>query len=74
MLGGLGMPELIVILVIVVLIFGVGKLPELGAGMGKAIRNFKKGVRDTQGELEDKGSGSEIRSEEKTGREEKVGR
>ena len=74
MLGGLGMPELIVILVIVVLIFGVGKLPELGAGMGKAIRNFKKGVRDTQGELEDKGSGSEIRSEEKVSREEKVGR
>lgn len=67
MIGGLGMPELIVIMVIVVLIFGVGKLPELGAGMGKAIRNFKKGVKDTQGEIEDKGAGSERRNGEKVG-------
>ncbi len=39
---GLGTTELILILVIVVIIFGVGKLPEIGAGMGKAIKNFKK--------------------------------
>ncbi|GAB4484836.1 MAG: twin-arginine translocase TatA/TatE family subunit [Thermodesulfovibrionales bacterium] len=39
---GLGMPELIVILVIVVLIFGAGRLPEIGKGIGQAIRNFKK--------------------------------
>lgn len=38
---GIGMPELIVILVIILIIFGAGKLPEIGAGMGKAIRNFK---------------------------------
>ena len=38
---GLGMPELIIILVIVVIIFGAGKLPEIGAGLGKGIRNFK---------------------------------
>ena len=38
---GIGMPELIIILVIVMIIFGAGKLPEIGAGMGKAIRNFK---------------------------------
>lgn len=43
---GLGLPELIVILVIVVLVFGVGKLPELGSGIGKAIRNFKKAVNE----------------------------
>ncbi len=43
---GLGFPELLVILVIVVLVFGVGKLPELGAGIGKAIRNFKKSVNE----------------------------
>ena len=39
---GLGMPELIVILVIILVLFGVGKLPEIGAGLGKAIRGFKK--------------------------------
>ena len=38
---GIGMTELIVILVIVLIIFGAGKLPEIGSGMGKAIRNFK---------------------------------
>jgi sec-independent protein translocase protein TatA len=38
---GIGMPELLVILVIILIIFGAGKLPEIGAGMGKAIKNFK---------------------------------
>lgn len=38
---GIGMPELIIILVIILIIFGAGKLPEIGSGMGKAIRNFK---------------------------------
>lgn len=42
MIGGLGMPELIVILVIILVIFGAGKLPEIGAGIGKGIRNFRK--------------------------------
>jgi sec-independent protein translocase protein TatA len=42
MIGGMGMPELIIILVIVLIIFGAGKLPEIGAGLGKGIRNFKK--------------------------------
>ena len=39
---GFGMPELIVILVIVVVIFGAGRLPEIGGALGKSIRNFKK--------------------------------
>ncbi|MEW6428348.1 MAG: twin-arginine translocase TatA/TatE family subunit [Thermodesulfobacteriota bacterium] len=43
---GLGMPELIIILVIVVVIFGAGKLPELGAGLGKGIKNFKKASKE----------------------------
>ena len=38
----IGMPELLVILVIVVLVFGAGKLPQVGDAMGKAIRNFKR--------------------------------
>ncbi len=39
---GLGMTELIVILVIVVVLFGASRLPEIGKGIGEAIRNFKK--------------------------------
>ncbi len=41
---GLGMPELIIILVIVLVIFGASRLPQLGEGLGKAIRGFKKGI------------------------------
>ena len=44
MIGGLGMPELIIILVIILIIFGAGKLPEIGAGLGKGIKNFKKAI------------------------------
>jgi len=47
---GLGPWELIIILVIVVLLFGVGKLPELGSGLGEGIRNFKKSLNDTDSE------------------------
>jgi sec-independent protein translocase protein TatA len=44
---GLGMPELIVILIIVFLIFGANRLPQLGEGLGKAIKGFKKGISDS---------------------------
>ncbi|MGM0611462.1 MAG: twin-arginine translocase TatA/TatE family subunit [Thermodesulfobacteriota bacterium] len=43
---GIGIPELIIILVIVLVIFGANKLPEIGSGMGKAIRNFKKSTNE----------------------------
>lgn len=39
---GIGVSELIIILVIILIIFGVGKLPEIGGGLGKAIRNFRE--------------------------------
>jgi sec-independent protein translocase protein TatA len=39
---GIGMPELLIILVIILIIFGVGKLPEIGSALGKGIKNFKK--------------------------------
>ena len=41
MFGRLGLPELLIILVIIILIFGANRLPEIGKGLGKGIRNFK---------------------------------
>ena len=46
MIGGIGMPELIIILVIILIIFGAGKLPEIGSGIGKGIKNFKKATKE----------------------------
>lgn len=43
---GIGMPELIIILVIILIIFGAGKLPEIGGAIGKGIKNFKKANRE----------------------------
>ena len=60
MIGGLGMTELIIILVIVLVIFGAGKLPEVGGALGKGIKNFKSSMSDTsedksvKGDIEDK--------------------
>ena len=45
---GIGIPELLVVLVIVLMIYGVGKLPEIGHGLGKAIKGFKRGVSETE--------------------------
>ena len=42
---GLGMPELLVILVIIIIVFGAGKLPEIGSGIGKGIKNFKNATK-----------------------------
>ena len=43
---GIGMPELIIVLVIVLIVFGAGKMPEIGAGIGNAIKNFKKATNE----------------------------
>lgn len=50
---GLGPTELIIILLIVLIIFGAKKLPEIGSGLGKGITNFKKAMKD-QEQIEDK--------------------
>jgi sec-independent protein translocase protein TatA len=52
---GLRMPELIVILLIVIVLFGASKLPQLGAGLGQGIKSFKKAISDSD---DDKTSGA----------------
>jgi sec-independent protein translocase protein TatA len=51
---GLGMPELIIILVMILIIFGAGKLPEIGRGLGKGIKNFKSSVNEPDPEVDKK--------------------
>jgi len=46
MLGRIGLPELLIILFIIILIFGANRLPEIGRGIGKGIRNFKESTRE----------------------------
>ena len=48
MLGRVGLPELIIILAIIILIFGANRLPEIGRGIGKGIKNFKDSTREGQ--------------------------
>jgi sec-independent protein translocase protein TatA len=43
---GLGVPELLIILAVVVIVFGVGRLPEVGGALGKSIREFRRSTRD----------------------------
>ncbi len=52
-MGSLGFPELMIILVIALVLFGGGKLPEAGRAIGQAIREFKNAMRDTTQEVKD---------------------
>jgi sec-independent protein translocase protein TatA len=45
-MGRIGLPELLIILAIVIVIFGANRLPDLGRGIGSAIKNFKDGMKD----------------------------
>ena len=51
MFGGLGMGELVVIFMVVLLLFGAKRLPEIGSSLGKGIREFKGSLREIEGEL-----------------------
>jgi sec-independent protein translocase protein TatA len=48
MFGSLGVPELLIILVIVLIVFGASKLPQLGKGLGQGLRNFKDSVKSDE--------------------------
>ena len=51
---GLGLPEVLLILVVALLIFGAARLPEIGRSLGKALSEFKKGLQGSQDEEEKK--------------------
>lgn len=65
MIGGLGMPELVIILIIILIIFGAGKLPEIGSGLGKGIRNFRKSTKEVENEIKVTSETDEKKKEEK---------
>jgi sec-independent protein translocase protein TatA len=50
---GIGFPELMIILVIIMIIFGAGKLPEIGSAFGNSIRNFKKSMKEAEENAEE---------------------
>ena len=54
-LQNIGLPELLVVLVIVLLLFGAKRLPEIARGLGKSIQEFKKGVKDIERDVKDEG-------------------
>ncbi|MDX2495204.1 MAG: twin-arginine translocase TatA/TatE family subunit [Desulfuromusa sp.] len=50
---GLGTQELLIILVLVMIVFGAGKIPQVGGALGKGLRNFKKGVKEADDDIEE---------------------
>jgi sec-independent protein translocase protein TatA len=62
-----GMPEILVILVVALLIFGPKKLPELGRSLGQSIREFKRGAQEIREELEKSVEVKEVKEEPKQG-------
>ena len=54
MFGSLGLPELLVILLIVLIVFGASKLPQLGKGLGQGMRNFKDSIKGEEPPPQDK--------------------
>jgi len=54
-MGSLGMPELLLIALVVIIIFGGAKLPQLGRGLGEGIRNFRDGMREGERSSSEKG-------------------
>jgi len=53
MLGGLGAPELIVIALIALLLFGAGRIADIGKGLGQGIKNFKEGIKEADTDTDD---------------------
>lgn len=64
-MGPIGLPELILILLILIVVFGAARLPEIGKGLGQAITNFRSSVKDAKKESEDKKLGNSAQEKEK---------
>ena len=60
---GIGFPELMIILVIIMIVFGAGKLPEIGSAFGNSIRNFKKSMKEAEEGTEEIGETTDAAKE-----------
>ncbi len=69
MFGNLGMSEMLILLVIVLLLFGAKRLPEIGGSLGKGIREFKGSLKEVEGEIREIGSSDTASEISKTERE-----
>ena len=70
-MGGIGWQELLIVLLIVLVVFGAGRLPQIGEGLGKAIRNLKRSLKSdddievsSKGEIGSSSSGKSLKDEE----------
>lgn len=53
-MGPLGMPELLILALIIIILFGARRIPELAKGLGEGIRHFKTGIREVPNEIDDR--------------------
>jgi len=61
-IGPVGIPELLIILALVLLIFGPKRLPEMAKGLGQSVREFRKGIRDMKKDLDDDGESDKVKA------------
>ncbi len=71
MLGGLGAPELIVIALIALLLFGAGRIADIGKGLGQGIKNFKQGLKEASDDNDDDEVEAKVEKKAKSEKSEK---
>jgi sec-independent protein translocase protein TatA len=59
-IGPIGLPEILILLVIVLLVFGPRRLPEMAKGLGQSVREFRKGLRDMRKDIEDEEQATKV--------------
>ena len=67
MFSGIGMQELILIFLVVLILFGAKRIPDIATGLGRGIRDFKKAIKDTQNEITKETSTEEKPDDKKNG-------